>query len=696
MWAAGCEQSAEPTPHATEEAVAAASSPTVLATATPTPSPTVVAFPTPHPLPTPPLWVQRLAHLPSCTTLYDFGYRDWSLIGSHTAGFLDWADDGSLLVFDVGVRIATVNTSGTDVRIVADANPTARGLDGHHADVSPDGSRIVYVTCEFPFPYDGYGYPRGQELAIVNVDGNGLQRLTVDGHFVAYPSWSPDGSRIAFIRTVLRPPDAMDPRTYGPFESQIVVLSARGTKAIDRTFGVGLYPPVWSPDGDRLAALGNRPMEGEEDRYRPKSPYKHILFHIGLDGTDASRLGEATTLPTWSPDGERLAFGLEDEVYTVRLDGTDRRLVVDDFRANQVSWSPDGAELLLASDGGVYVVGADGTGLRALGPSDLRVKSAIWSPDGSTIAARHKLDGESLVFTMNRDGTDVRFLAEGTRPLFPPDSAMCSAGVVVPEPEANPGLVEDCRVLVRVLDHAVAPTRVPGWDWHADKPMAEWSGVDVYGDPPRVRELTLPRDMLTAIPPVLGDLTMLEDLTLDRYGLTGPIPPELGNLTMLKYLFLSNNGLTGPIPPELGDLSRLQTLSLQHNKLTGPIPPELGDLTMLEGLVLGSNNLTGPIPPELGNLTMLKYLYLNDNDLTGPIPPELGNLAMLELLHLFNNDLTGPIPPELGKLTALRSLRLHDNYLTGCIPPSLPLWEVFQDEGKRIVKRCEPEGEDGS
>ena len=523
---------------------------------------------------------------------------------------------------------------------------------GHHADVSPDGSRIVYASCEFPFPYEDYEYPPVHELAIVNVDGTGLQRLTIDGRFTAYPVWSPDGSRIAFIRTepAYDIGGNADPRGYDPFESQIVILSARGAKRVFGTKGVGMYPPVWSPDGDRLAFLVNQPAEGEKDPYRPRNQYAHILFQIRPDGSAGSRLGEATTLPTWSPDGERLAFALDDEVYTVRLDGTDRRLVVDDFRANQVSWSPDGAELLLASDGGVYVVGADGTGLRALGPSDLRVKSAIWSPDGSTIAARHKLDGESLVFTMNRDGTDVRFLAEGTRPLFhqPPDSAICSAGVVVPEPETNPGLVEDCRVLVRVWDHAVAPERVPGWDWHADKPIAEWSGVDIHGDPPRVRVLWLPPRLLTFIPPVLGDLTMLEELWLNSNGLTGPIPSELGDLTLLKELNLSSNNLTGPIPPALGDLTMLERLDLSNNGLTGPIPPELGDLSRLGALSLQYNKLTGPIPPELGNLPILK------------------------------------------------DLSLSNNYLTGCIPPSAPLEVTSQDEGKRRLEPCKPEGEDGS
>ena len=307
-----------------------------------------------------------------------------------------------------------------------------------------------------------------------------------------------------------------------------------------------MYPPVWSPDGERLAFLVNQPAEGEKDPYRPRNQYAHILFQIRPDGSGGSRLGEATTLPTWSPDGERLAFGLEDEVYTVRLDGTDRRLVVDDFRANQVSWSPDGTELLLASDGGVHVVGADGSGLRALGPTDLRVKNAIWSPDGSTIAARHELDDrrwETSVFVMNRDGSDVRFLAEGTEDsegtrIFrsflhrPPDPATCSAGVVVPEPEANPALVEDCRTLALVWN-AFVPTRGSGWDWDAEKPIAEWSGVEVYGDPSRVRGLTPPRDMLTFIPAALGSLTTLETLYLRGSEVTGGIPPELGNLTLL-------------------------------------------------------------------------------------------------------------------------------------------------------------------
>ena len=608
-----------------------------------------------------------------------------SLMGRHTLGFLDWATGRSLLVFDVDKRIGTVDTAGTEARTFADANPRDKywsndWVYSYHADVSPDGSMIVYASCEFPFPHSGYGYPPGYELAIVNVDGTGLQRLTIDGRFTAYPAWSPDGSRIAFIRT-----EAYfnydDPRYYHPFNSQIAILSDKGTKRVPGTKGVGMYPPVWSPDGGRLAFLVNQPAEGEKDPYRPTNPYTHILFQIRPDDSAGNRLGEATTLPSWSPDGERLAFGLEDEVYTVRLDGTDRRLVVDDLRANQVSWSPDGTELLLASDDGVYVVGADGSGLRKLGPSNLGVKSAIWSSDGSTIAARHELDDESLVFVMNRDGTDVRFLAEARlwiaeeevcRSTIPracasayPDVVTCEADHFFGGDESNPGLIVDCLTLLAVW-REFGPEML---DWDLGAPIAEWSGVGVEGLPHRVRKLVL-----------------------ENLGLTGPIPTDIASLTKLEVLDLSGNDLTGPIPRELDELANLKVLDLSHNDLSGRITYDLVELVNLQELDLSHNGLTGRISNNLGRLTMLKELDLGNNGLSGPIPAGLRGLEMLESLDLSANDLSGSIPQELGKLTALKSLRLHDNSLSGCVPVELPdLW--INASG---LERCKPEGGDGS
>jgi Leucine-rich repeat (LRR) protein len=173
------------------------------------------------------------------------------------------------------------------------------------------------------------------------------------------------------------------------------------------------------------------------------------------------------------------------------------------------------------------------------------------------------------------------------------------------------------------------------------------------------------------IPPELGKLRNLKELSLCFTGLGGSIPPELGNLGNLQKLDLRNNHLTGTIPPQLGKLINLETLSLNYNELTGSIPMESGNLIRLKKLLVTNNRLNGSIPPTLGNLDNLEVLDLTGNRLSGTIPPELGNLGSIQDLNLSKNRLSGEIPPELGNLAALSFLYLSGNRLTGTIPPEM-------------------------
>ena len=88
------------------------------------------------------------------------------------------------------------------------------------------------------------------------------------------------------------------------------------------------------------------------------------------------------------------------------------------------------------------------------------------------------------------DGTDPRALAwieEGKPPVavgaqnfgITANKADCEAGIVVPRPEANPGLVRDCQVLAG-LRHTLF-LRGPDFDWNADTPIDQWLNVDVAG-----------------------------------------------------------------------------------------------------------------------------------------------------------------------------------------------------------------------
>ena len=181
-------------------------------------------------------------------------------------------------------------------------------------------------------------------------------------------------------------------------------------------------------------------------------------------------------------------------------------------------------------------------------------------------------------------------------------------------------------------------------NWLSDRPLGEWHGVDTDRNG-RVVSLHLTEvDLSGSLPPELGNLSGLRQLSLYRNQLTGPIPPSLGNLTHLTWLGLSGNQLTGPIPPSLGNLTNLEALQLDRNQLEGPIPRLQSNLTHL---ALAQNRLTGPIPPEVGNMTNLEGLHLNDNQLSGPIPPQLANLPNLERLYLANDQLTGCPPAGL-------------------------------------------------
>ena len=607
------------------------------------------------------------------------------------------------------------------MRKIADANPGSKyagwgsSLD-YHADVSPDGSQLVYATCEYtaynPRLIDG-GRDRGNEIATVNVDGTGRRRLTRNASFENYPVWSPSGDRVAFIANY---PVSIgyhrESGYYEPSEARIFTMAADGTdmKVVPNTEEVSQYPPVWSPDGERLAFA----VYGEW--YQGEGYFRLILYTVRLDGSELSRIGEATSIPTWSPDGERLAFGFDDGneigVYSVRFDGGGARLVASQrvslqelpagyrspLRVRQVSWSPDGSRLLVVSDR-VVTVRPDGSDLLELVPTNLDdgrkspfVNDAIWSSDGSMIAVRQWNESDSVgvydISVMTADGGEATVVAStaelgltrsGDSPTSPDyfpgyyehiiwaskapplTIADCSAGVVVPTPESNPGMVEDCETLIRAIPRFV---ELPTLVWNAYTPVSEWSRVTVGGNPPRVRELMLRKS-----------------------GLAGTIPPEFGNLTGLRELELAYNNFTGPIPPELGNLTMLRILNLDFNNLSGPIPQALGSLTMLRVLSLPENNLSGPIPSALGNLSMLKVLDIRHNDLSGQIPSELGKLAGLEELNLAYNNLTGPIPPELGQLTMLKKLGSFGNDLSGCIPIEFPkpeLWIIGTG-----LKRCE-------
>jgi Tol biopolymer transport system component len=193
------------------------------------------------------------------------------------------------------------------------------------------------------------------------------------------------------------------------------------------------YAPTWSPDGTRMAFISAAPDAS--------SPELWVVNADGSDARpileDPPQLVDDQA-PAWSPDGTRIAFVASEKsghaVWVVRADGTGKNRIV---RGNwqQVTWSPDGTKLALAGSGdrpdyGLYVVGADGSGLTRLVEFDKSVAFPRWSPDGTRIAVMVQDPADEFdymwdIYVVNSDGTGLTPLTgwEGLDafPVWSPD-----------------------------------------------------------------------------------------------------------------------------------------------------------------------------------------------------------------------------------------------------------------------------------
>ena len=193
------------------------------------------------------------------------------------------------------------------------------------------------------------------------------------------------------------------------------------------------------------------------------------------------------------------------------------------------------------------------------------LQPCVGSPDDA--------DGDGVGDRCDRDPDTARTLGR------------CMDGTFVDDPNGNPGLVRDCRVLVAFANYQAQMETLPEyhvlrqWGTGQQTLIGSWSGTEVSGG--RVTAIRLPG---TADEPG---------------GLTGSIPPEFGELTELASLDLGHNELSWTIPWELGDLASLETLDLSGNRLIGTVPPEFVNLANLSELDVRSNRLTGDVPRAL-------------------------------------------------------------------------------------------------
>lgn len=150
-----------------------------------------------------------------------------------------WSPDGSRIAY--AGRVVEGGVARRTILVVhADGTGAPTAFDGlwTSVDWSPDGSRLLLLG----FPGDEARF----DLYTAAPDGTDLVRITDDQVANHEPSWSPDGSRIAF---------ASGPSTF----QDVFVMNADGSdpRRLTDWEGVDLFP-VWSPDGGWVAFGSDR------------------------------------------------------------------------------------------------------------------------------------------------------------------------------------------------------------------------------------------------------------------------------------------------------------------------------------------------------------------------------------------------------------------------------------------------------
>jgi TolB protein len=322
-------------------------------------------------------------------------------------------------------RLSVVSPSGGRPRTISRcAAPPSHGYGCIIAEPawSPDGTRIAYVRGH----YGGLEGKSDMFLYVASADGRGARRLAScgscgvrlfgGGNLIRHLSWSPDSERIAFSRNAA----ATTPPAVGSLgdDSLWVVAAAGGRPHRITNCDASCHDdtqPAWSPGGHLLAF----------ERYSTASTPG--IYTVRQNGMGLTRIASGAN-PEWSPDGRRIAFDSGAGIEVAGADGSQVRLLfaqVRDFGPGGLpSWSPDGRKLVFLNypdgPGGsndVWVMNSDGSAPQPIfepGTSFNGVWTPpIWSPDGRMIALS-AASGNGGTFVIDANGTHLRKLSSTT------------------------------------------------------------------------------------------------------------------------------------------------------------------------------------------------------------------------------------------------------------------------------------------
>ena len=234
--------------------------------------------------------------------------------------------------------------------------------------VTGSQSKIAFTSTEYDTTPAG-----NTQIYVMDFDGSNPQKVSSSPGNNTNPSWSPNGSKIAFVSD----------RDGNP---EIYIMDANGANVVRLTNDSAEDRfPAFSPDGNRIAFASTRDGNIE-------------IYAMDVNGSNLTRLTsepEEDNMPMWSPDGSRIIFsyGLGDsgEIYSMDADGANRTQLTSNSAADLgPAYSPDGTKILFNTnrDGNneVYVMDSDGSNqINLTNNPDNDGVSSRWTPDGAKV-----------------------------------------------------------------------------------------------------------------------------------------------------------------------------------------------------------------------------------------------------------------------------------------------------------------------
>ncbi|MEO8126175.1 MAG: protein kinase [Bryobacteraceae bacterium] len=307
--------------------------------------------------------------------------RIWKSVGGRIGSFSWWPDSKRAVIsLSPGYEDGHLWLADTRRGLV---HAITTGISGEtHADLSPDGSRIVYTNVQ-------------EDFDIVDVPWNGdpIRKILNTNRRESSAIWSPSAQQFAYVSD-----------RSGPFEIWLKSTQEGWERPVvrNRDFSDGVNAVAtglsFSPDGQRLA-------------YTRYTLEKSAIWISPLSGGTAVPLtqedGTGQFAPSWSPDGNWISFlqisGASARVVKASVGGRGAPVPLGDqmgdLDISNPRWSPNGEWITVNTKKGFSLISPDGKTTRLLNKEHYQRNA--WAPDSSLIYGMRVAGSETLLCSID-------------------------------------------------------------------------------------------------------------------------------------------------------------------------------------------------------------------------------------------------------------------------------------------------------